>query len=128
MLLQTQNGFIDILPALPDEWKNGNISGLKAYGGFEINIIWENNKAKEIIIKSTLGGNCRLRVPNEMQLTGNIKLEKAQGTNRNPFFEIPEIKKPLISKEAKLNPTEIKNEFIYDFPTEPGKIYKLKMK
>lgn len=128
MLLQTQNGFIDILPALPDEWKNGNISGLKAYGGFEINIIWENNKAKEIIIKSTLGGNCRLRVPNEMQLTGNIKLKKAEGKNPNLFFEIPEIKTPLISKDAKLNPIEMKNHVIYDFPTEAGKIYKLKIK
>ncbi|WP_294333767.1 glycoside hydrolase family 95 protein [uncultured Chryseobacterium sp.] len=128
MLLQTQNGFIDILPALPDEWKNGNISGLKTYGGFEVSINWTGNKAKEVMIKSTLGGNCRLRVPNQMQLTGNIKFEKAQGKNPNLFFDTPEIKTPLISKEAKLNPTEIKNEFIYDFPTEPGKIYKLKMK
>lgn len=128
MLLQTQNGFIDILPALPDEWKSGNISGLKSYGGFEINIIWENNKAKEIIIKSTLGGNCRLRIPNEMQLTGNVKLKKAEGKNPNPFFDTPEIKTPLISKEAKLNSVKIKNDLIYDFPTEAGKIYILKMK
>ncbi len=128
MLLQTQNGFIDILPALPDEWKNGHISGLKTYGGFEIDMIWENNKAKEVIIKSNLGGNCRLRTPNEMQLTGNIKLKKAEGKNLNPFFDTPEIKIPLISKEAKLNPIEIKNHVIYDFPTEAGKIYKLKFK
>ncbi len=128
MLLQTQNGFIDILPALPDEWKNGHISGLKTYGGFEIDMIWENNKAKEVIIKSNLGGNCRLRIPNEMQLTGNIKLKKAEGKNLNPFFDTPEIKIPLISKEAKLNPIEIKNHVIYDFPTEAGKIYKLKFK
>ncbi|MGE4515176.1 MAG: glycoside hydrolase N-terminal domain-containing protein [Chryseobacterium sp.] len=126
ILLQTQNGFIDILPALPDEWKNGNISGLKTYGGFEISIIWENNKAKEITIKSNLGGNCRIRVPNEIKSTGNIKLKKAEGKNPNPFFEVPEIKKPLISKEAELNSVEIKNDFIYDFPTKAGKTYILK--
>ncbi|SDH80456.1 alpha-L-fucosidase 2 [Chryseobacterium taeanense] len=126
MLLQTQNGFIDILPALPDEWKNGDISGLKTYGGFEISIIWENNKAKEITIKSNLGGNCRIRVPNEIKSTGNIKLKKAEGKNPNPFFEVPEIKKPLISKKAELNSVKIKNDFIYDFPTKAGKTYILK--
>lgn len=128
MLLQTQNGFIDVLPALPDEWKNGKISGLKTYGGFEISIIWENNKAKEVMIKSGLGGNCRIRIPNEMQLSGSSKLKKAQGKNPNPFFEIPEIKAPLISADAKLNPFEIKASLIYDFQTEPGKTYILKIK
>ncbi|UQB68898.1 glycosyl hydrolase family 95 catalytic domain-containing protein [Epilithonimonas zeae] len=128
MLLQTQNGFIDILPALPDEWKNGKIAGLKTYGGFEVNIVWENNKAKEITIKSNLGGNCRIRIPNEMELKGNVKLKKAEGNNPNPFFETPEIKQPMISSEAKLNPIEIKKSVMYDFPTEAGKTYKLKMK
>lgn len=128
MLLQTQNGFIDILPALPDEWKNGKISGLKTYGNFEVSIVWENNKAKEIIIKSNLGGNCRIRTPNEMELSGKTKLKKAEGKNPNPFFETPGIKKPIISSEAKLNPIEIKKSVMYDFPTKTGKTYILKMK
>jgi len=128
MLLQTQNGFIDILPALPDDWKNGKISGLKTYGGFVINIVWENNKAKEITVKSNLGGNCRIRIPNEMELKGRTKLKKAEGKNPNPFFETPEIKKPIISSEAKLNPVEIKESIMYDFPTEAGKTYVLIMK
>lgn len=128
MLLQTQNGFIDILPALPDEWKKGKISGLKTYGDFEISIGWENNKAKEINIKSNLGGNCRLRIPNEMEFTGKSKLKKAEGKNLNPFFETPEIKQPMISSEAILNPVKIKESVMYDFPTEAGKTYILKMK
>ncbi|QBJ85796.1 glycoside hydrolase family 95 protein [Chryseobacterium gleum] len=126
MLLQTQNGFIDILPALPDEWKSGSISGLKAYGGFEVSVIWENNKAKEMTIKSGLGGNCRIRLPNEMKLSGHTKLKNAEGKNPNPFFEIPETPKPLISDKATLNPVEIKTDLIYDFPTEAGKLYTLK--
>ncbi|MEF9477849.1 hypothetical protein OWR28_09205 [Chryseobacterium sp. 1B4] len=87
MLLQTQNGFIDMLPALPETWKSGSISGLKTYGGFEVKVIWENNKAKEITIKSGLGGNCRVRLPNEMQLSGNTKLKKAEGKNPNSFLK-----------------------------------------
>ncbi|WP_312992319.1 glycoside hydrolase family 95 protein [Chryseobacterium flavum] len=126
MLLQTQNGFIDILPALPETWKSGSISGLKTYGGFEVKVIWENNKAKEITIKSGSGGNCRVRLPNEMQLSGNTKLKKAEGKNPNSLFEIPETPKPLIFDKAKLNPVEIKADLIYDFPTDAGKIYTLK--
>ncbi|MDP9955877.1 alpha-L-fucosidase 2 [Epilithonimonas hungarica] len=128
MLLQTQNGFIDILPALPDEWKNGKISGLKTYGDFEISIVWENNRAKEITIKSNLGGNCRIRIPNKMELSGKTKLKKAEGKNPNHFFETPEIKKPIISSEAKLNTVVIRESMLYAFPTEPGKTYILKMK
>jgi alpha-L-fucosidase 2 len=128
MLLQTQNGFIDILPALPNEWKNGKISGLKTYGDFQISIVWENNKAKEVSLKSNLGGNCRIRIPNEMELKEKTKLKKAEGKNPNPFFEIPEIKKPIISSEAKLNPVKINELLMYDFPTEAGKVYILKMK
>lgn len=128
MLLQTQNGFIDILPALPDEWKNGKLSGLKTYGDFEISIVWENNKAKHITIKSNLGGNCRVRIPNEMELSGKTKLKKAEGKNPNLFFGTPEIKKVMISSEAKLNPVKIKESVMYDFPTEAGKTYILRMK
>ena len=128
MLLQTQNGFIDILPALPDEWKNGKISGLKTYGDFEISIVWENNKAKHITIKSNLGGNCRVRIPNEMELSGKTKLKKAEGKNPNLFFGTPEIKKAMISSEAKLNSVKIKESVMYDFPTEAGKTYILRMK
>lgn len=128
MLLQTQNAFIDILPALPTEWKNGKISGLRAYGGFEVEIIWENNKAKEVKIKSNLGGNCRVYVPNEMTLKGKSKLQKAEGKNPNPFFDTPEIAKIIISPDAKLENSEIKNGFFYDFPTEAGKTYTLKIK
>ncbi|MDF2932104.1 MAG: glycoside hydrolase family 95 protein [Chryseobacterium sp.] len=128
MLLQTQNGSIDILPALPDEWKNGNISGLKTYGGFEVSIVWKDNQATEVIIKSNLGGNCRISAPNELQLKGKNTLKLASGNNQNPYFEIPKIKEPVISPEAKLNEVKMKERFIYDLPTEAGKIYTLKIK
>jgi alpha-L-fucosidase 2 len=128
MLLQTQNGGIDILPALPDEWKNGNISGLKTYGGFEVSIIWKDNQATEVVIKSNLGGNCRISTPNELELKGKSLLKVALGKNENPYFEIPTIKEPIISPEAKLNEVKMKERFIYDFPTEAGKIYTLKIK
>jgi alpha-L-fucosidase 2 len=123
MLLQSQDGSIDVLPALPDEWKNGSINGLKAYGGYEVSCIWENNLVKKITITSKLGGNCRIRVPNEVVLNGSVKLKKATGDNPNPFFAMVKVKEPLISKEAKLNPVNLKTTYLYDFPTTAGKTY-----
>jgi len=128
MLLQTQDGSIDILPALPDDWKNGSITGLKAYGGFEVSIVWENNKAQKVIIKSNFGGNCRLRVPNEMVLAGGNKLNTAKGANPNPFFDIVKVKEPIISSAAKLNTVIVKPTFLYDLSTESGKTYTFAIK
>jgi alpha-L-fucosidase 2 len=126
MLLQSQDGFIFILPALPGAWPNGNVSGLKARGGFIINIEWKNGKASKIKIKSLLGGNCRVRSYNKLTAEGNFKLEKAKGKNPNPFFIVPNIKKPLISSEAKIKPVGLKKSYLYDFQTQAGKTYILK--
>jgi len=123
MLLQTHDGSIDILPALPDDWKKGSISGLKTYGGFEVSILWENNQAQKITIKSNLGGNLRIRVPNEVNLADGKNLKKAIGDNSNPFFEIVKVKDPLISAEAKINPVILKTTYLYDLPTKAGNIY-----
>jgi alpha-L-fucosidase 2 len=123
MLLQSQDGAIHLLPALPDDWKTGSITGLRAYGGFNVSIAWENCKVKKIIIKSNLGGNCRLRVANEVVFANGKALKSAQGGNNNPFFETVKVKEPLISSEAKLNSVNLKPTFLYDFPTEAGKTY-----
>lgn len=65
-LLQSTNGEIILLPALPDEWNTGSVTGLKAKGGFEISMTWENGKLKSAEIFSDFGGECRIR------FTGNI--------------------------------------------------------
>ena len=109
MLLQSHDGAIDILPALPDEWKKGSISGLRAYGGFDVNVVWDNNEVQKLTIKSNLGGNCRIRVPNKVSLSSGKALKVASGDNPNPFFETPKVAEPLISDAAKLNKVILKN-------------------
>lgn len=60
-LLQCTDGVITLLPALPDEWSEGSIRGIKAKGGFEISIFWEKNKLKTAEITSLNGSECRIR-------------------------------------------------------------------
>ncbi len=125
MLMQSHDGAIHILPALPDAWNSGSIKGLKAKGGFEVDIQWHNSEVKKIIIKSNLGGNCRIRVPNQVAFSDSTSLNPATGINPNPFFDIAQIKSPLISDTTKVNSVYLNPTIVYDFPTKEGKQYTL---
>ena len=121
MMLQSQDGAIHLIPALPDIWKDGNVSGLRARGGFEIEALeWKDGEVVKAVIKSNLGGNCRIRSYNELILKGKGSLVKATGENENPYYQVPKIKEPLISEKAKLKGFEVKDTYLYDFATEPG--------
>lgn len=61
MLLQSQMGFIHLLPALPDAWSTGSVSGLMARGNFEVGLNWTNGLLSEATIKAKSGGKCTLR-------------------------------------------------------------------
>jgi alpha-L-fucosidase 2 len=126
MILQSNDGAIFILPALPDIWKDGSAKGLCARGGFVIkDIEWKSGAVSKLIIKSNLGGNCRVRSYSKIKTEGNKVLKLAAGENRNPFYQIPEIKKPIISSKANLKSVSLKETFLYDLETKPGKEYTL---
>lgn len=125
MLMQSHEGEIHLLPALPDAWRQkGSIKGLMARGGFELDFAWEDGKIVALKVKSKLGGNCRIKVYNKLAPEGNSKLTIASGSNPNVLFTTPEVKKPLLSSKAKLIGVHQKYAELYDIITTAGKEYK----
>jgi alpha-L-fucosidase 2 len=125
MLMQSENGEVHLLPALPDVWQSGNVSGLRAMGGFQIvSLEWKDSKLVKAVIKSTLGGNLRLRTPNAIKVTAGA-LKKAAGKNSNVFFQVEETPAAIISEKATLVPLDLKATMAYDLPTTAGKTYTL---
>ncbi|KDN56690.1 glycoside hydrolase family 95 protein [Flavobacterium seoulense] len=125
MLLQSHDGAVSLLPALPDVWKNGVVKGLKARGGFEIEKLeWKNGKITAVTIKSNLGGNLRLR--SHTKLKGKA-LNVAQGENANPFFKYQPVEKPFVSESAAFKGTDILKVFEFDINTVKGNSYTFSM-
>jgi alpha-L-fucosidase 2 len=124
MLMQCEDGDLSLLPALPDVWESGSVSGLRARGGFTIvNMEWRNRKLIQATIRSTLGGNLRLRVPDEMKLSNGNPLRKASGENANSFYQTEKTATPIISGNATITFPDLKASWLYDVPTVAGKTY-----
>ena len=96
MLLQSQNNELHLLPALPAKWKSGSVKGLRARGGFEVNINWKDNKVNIAEVTSLIGTTCRVRTSLRVQV---------QGINAKP--------------------TKTASGYVIEFKTVKGKKYKL---
>ena len=120
MLLQSHDNAVHLLPALPDDWHQGVVRGLKARGGFTVDMSWSDGQLQQATIVSKIGGTLRLR--SYVPLKG-VDLMPAEGPCPNALFASPEIPTPLHSPELKELPlVPLKKVFEYDVNTSPGQI------
>jgi alpha-L-fucosidase 2 len=73
MLMQSQDGFIKLLPALPDEWSDGEFKGLVARGAFELDFAWKNKMITQLKILSKAGELCRIELKQDMKISSSGK-------------------------------------------------------
>ena len=118
MLLQSHDGAVHLLPALPDSWQEGEVRGLQARGAFTVDICWKEGRLQKAVITSRIGGTLRLR--SYVPLSGE-GLKEAAGDCPNPLLTPAAIKQPLQSKELKqFTLLPVPTVYEYDIETQPG--------
>jgi alpha-L-fucosidase 2 len=99
MLVQSHEGVIDLLPALPDEWSEGEINGVCSRGAFELKIKWNEGKLMKAQILSKQGAICRIRTHVPVSVIVNGK--KIRTKVENDIIEFPTGKGTTYILEAK---------------------------
>ena len=91
MLLQSHMGFIQLLPALPDAWQDGSVSGICARGGFEVNLSWKDGKLAEAVVTSEKGVQCTVRYEDK-----TLSFKTKKGSSYRIVMDNNELKKKII--------------------------------
>ncbi|WP_308363999.1 MULTISPECIES: glycoside hydrolase family 95 protein [unclassified Microbulbifer] len=128
MLVQSHDGAIHLLPALPNAWPDGSVKGLVTRGGFVVNMSWKDGAVESLEITSRLGGNCRLRLHSPLRPTQNLELSKPgpESNNPNPFFSVPATAAPVISPLARLQKVILPDTKLIEFSTSAGESYRFR--
>ena len=129
MLVQSHDGAVHLLPALPDDWQRGEVKGLRARGGFIVSEQWSGGQVTSATVQSTIGGTLRLRSYVPLRLAKAPKgtqLKVAEGDCPNPLFAPAAIREPLRSPELKdFQQLPLQKVYEYDLETVAGQVYRI---
>ena len=91
MLMQSNEGYISLLPALPTSWENGSFNGVCARGGFELNFKWQDSKVQQIDVLSKAGVECKILIDNRLKVyhAGKKVKVKKQNDGSIAFSTLP---------------------------------------
>ena len=120
MLLQSHDGAVHLLPALPDAWDKGSVKGLVARGGFVVDVSWKDAAVETVRVRSRVGGVLRLR--SYVPLSGK-GLKPAEGSCPNVLYAPASVASPIVSGEITPEQPSLRKVYEYDVPTKAGKEY-----
>lgn len=125
MLMQSHDGAIHLLPALPDSWGEGSVKGLKARGNFTVDMDWNKGQLSEATIHSGIGGTIRIRAYVPLEGDG---LAAAEGQCPNPLFAPADMADASVSDETIAQHPILYRTYEYDLQTFPGMSYRIRRK
>lgn len=122
----SHEGYIHLLPALPDAWSSGEVKGLVARGGFVVDMKWENGLLQSAAIHSRLGGN--FRVMTDGTITSNdAALNTGPGENANPLLTKPDQAPFVNNSQDDLIELDLVSGNLFNFQTDAGKSYNMEV-
>ena len=122
MLMQSHDGALHLLPAIPETWREGFVKGLKARGNYTVDMSWDKGQLSEATILSNIGGKLRIRSYVPLEGEG---LVAAEGECPNPLMMPVRMADAKVSGEASKTYPLLLRTYEYDLDTTPGRTYRV---